>query len=104
MAKSKKYHVEEYLFVNRRPFVQGVANLVENQKELLSLPWVRGIARKYGCTRFTISNEEEFPDTKLLVGENEDCTFWWCIAILPKDFPIDLPTFTKELQNNEASK
>ena len=104
MAKSKKYLVEEYIFLNRRPYTQALSAKVETQKEMLALPWIKGPYKKHGCTKFTISNEEEFPNTKLLVGENEDCTFWWCIAVLPKDFPTDLPTFTRELKHDKKTK
>lgn len=98
---TKKYHIEEYVFEKMRDYKNGLVDYVDNEKELLALPWVRAMARKYHCTNFTVSSEEEFPDTKILIVENEDCTFWWSVAFLPKDFPTTLPKFTREKTKDE---
>ena len=103
MSKKKqeetpKFQVEQYIFIHRRPYLDPVVELVENEKEMLNIPWVKSTARTWKCNKYTISTEEnEFPGAKILMLENEDCTFWWPVAIIENEFPTTLPQFTREL-------
>lgn len=95
--KKKKYKIEEHIFANLRPYRTAIVEYVDNDRELLSLPWIKAAVRKHQCNRFTVSSDEEIPNTKILIIENDDCTYWWAVAFLPKDYPTELPTFTREL-------
>lgn len=97
--KEKKYKVSKWYFVNRRPFLEEIKAEVLNQKELMSLPWVKEATRRGKFKRFSVCETEgEDSNTKYLMIEDEFCDWWEPIAIIPKDFPHTLPLF-KEIKN-----
>ena len=103
--KVKKYKVSKWYFAPRRPYMEKIEAEVLNQKELLSLPWVKEATRKSKFKRFSVCEDEgEDANTKYLMVEDDYCDWWEPIAIIPKDFPHTLPLFkeikTKILQDD----
>lgn len=97
--KVKLYTVKKWFFINVRPFQEEVIDEVSNQKELLSLPWVKESTRKGRFKRFSVcENEGEDENTKYLMMEDDLCDWWMPVAIIPKDFPHTLPLF-KEIKS-----
>lgn len=97
--KEKSYKVIKWVFANIRPFQEEISDTVLNQKELLSLPWVKEATRKGRFKRFSVcENEGEDENTKYLMIEDDFCDWWLPVAIIPKDFPHTLPLF-KEVKN-----
>jgi hypothetical protein len=101
MAKKEKvklYKATKYYFINIRPYQEEVSDVISNQKELLSLPWVKEMTRKGRFKRFSVCEDEgEDENTKYLMIEDDMCDWWWPVAIIPKDFPHTLPLF-KEIK------
>jgi len=88
--KAPTYHIVEYVFDQLRLYTTPKEDYVENQKELLSLPWVRVYQKHKQFARFTISDQDTF---KYLMIEDTNCNWWWIVAILPLDFPCTFPKF-----------
>lgn len=96
--KTAKYKVIKWVFATRRPYLEEVTAEVLNQKELLSLPWVKEATRKARFKRFSVCEDEGEDDkTKYLMIEDDFCDWWEPVAIIPKDFPHTLPLF-KEIK------
>jgi hypothetical protein len=97
--KERKYKVSKWYLAPRRPYMEKVEAEVQNQKELLALPWVKEATRKARFKRFTVAEDEgECPNTKYLMVEDDLCDWWEPVAIIPKDFPHTLPHF-KEVKD-----
>lgn len=92
MTKSKEqtYLVTEDIFEPLVPYVKPKVEEVKNQKELLSIPWVKAFTKHKQFARFTISPHSDF---KYLMIEDSDCKWWWPVAKLSLDFPTELPIF-----------
>lgn len=96
MTKSNDtvYLVTEDIFINLLPYTQPRTAEVSTQKEMLSIPWIKAFTKHNKFARFSISPKEDF---KYLMIEDTDCKWWWPVAQLPLEFPIDLPIFKSVL-------
>lgn len=84
------YKVTEYIFENLRKYFPEISNEVSTEKELLDLPWVKFYTKHPKYSRFSISVKS---DCKYLMIENEDRSWWWIVATIPKELPTSLPSF-----------
>lgn len=94
------YLVKQYIFDKLQPYYVAEEALVRNSKEMLELPWIKIFYKHKQFSRFSIS---EYPDFKYLLIENSLSTWWWPVAILPKEFYPDLPAYIKILDRKKVS-
>lgn len=92
---TEKYEITEYIFDNLRPFVEHRICHVKDQKELLNVIWIKAASKKHPFARYSISEKQ---DCKYLMVENDNCTWWLVVAILPLEFPTTLCAFKSVLE------
>lgn len=89
--------IKEYIFDPLAKYVHPKTAEVETQKQLLAIPWIKQYSKTHSFGRYSISEKE---DCKYLMVENDLCTWWKIIAILPSNFPTTLCNFKSVLDKH----
>ncbi len=81
---AKKYTITEYLFDPDVEYNTPAEGSVASVEEMLKLPWIKHFRKNKEFSRFSVSqNHEKF---NYLMIENSTCSWWWIVALIPKNF------------------